>query len=52
MLDNATATANEMMQAMEQRHLKEREQDKAKIASLEAYVEKIHDEFTKNKQLM
>lgn len=30
----------------------EREQDKAKIASLERYIEKIHSEFTKNNELM
>ena len=37
---------------MEERHKREREQDRIKIASLEAYVEKIHGEFNKNKQLM
>ena len=40
------------MRALEKRHAKEREIDRAKISSLEAYVEKIHAEFTKNKQLM
>ena len=30
----------------------ERKQDKAKIASLERYIENIHSEFTKNNELM
>ena len=42
----------EYVRALEKRHAKEREIDRAKISSLEAYVEKIHAEFTKNKQLM
>ena len=37
---------------MEARHQKEREQDHLKIAKLESYIEKIHSEFQKNKELM
>jgi len=44
--------SREFVAAMELRHRREREQDQERIASLEAYVAKIHAEFTKNKQLM
>ena len=37
------------VKAMESNHKKERENDKARIASLEQYIETIHAEFTKNK---
>ena len=40
------------MKALEQRHHLEREKDRAKIASLEEYIDTIHAEFNKNKQLM
>ena len=32
--------------------MKEREQDRTRIANLERYIETIHNEFAKNKQLM
>ena len=38
------------VKAMESNHKKERENDKARIASLEQYIETIHAEFAKNKQ--
>ena len=37
---------------MEARHQRDREVDMAKIGSLERYIETIHNEFTKNKELM
>ena len=40
------------MKALEQRHHLEREKDRLKIASLEEYIDTIHAEFNKNKQLM
>ena len=42
----------EYVSKLELRHQKEREQDQAKIANLERYIEQIHGEFSKNKELM
>ena len=42
----------EYVRKLELRHQKEREQDQAKIANLERYIEQIHGEFSKNKELM
>ena len=35
--------------SLERLHEAERREDRARIASLEAYVEQIHTEFNKNK---
>ena len=37
---------------MQMQHKREREQDQAKIASLEQYIDSIHIEFARNKELM
>ena len=42
----------EFVNKLEARHQKDREQDHLKIAKLESYIEKIHSEFQKNKELM
>ena len=37
---------------MQIQHQRERDQDRAKIASLESYIDQIHAEFARNKMLM
>ena len=43
---------DDLITTMQMQHKMERDQDRAKIASLEQYIETIHVEFARNKKLM
>lgn len=44
--------SEKFVKVLEQRHQIEREKERAKINGLEQYIDTIHEEFNKNKQLM
>lgn len=44
--------SEKFVKALEQRHQVEREKERAKIRGLEQYIDTIHEEFNRNKQLM
>lgn len=48
----SSMTKDDQLIAMQMQHQLERDQDRAKIASLEQYIESVHCEFAKNKRLM